>query len=177
MAERVLLLDRLLSHSATDGRGCWVWLKRHDSKGYGRYAIAREGGWKNGTKVVQAHRLAYELMVGPIPEGLTLDHLCKNTACINPAHLEPVTAFENIMRGDGPPARNARKTVCDNGHPYTEENTFWRRQPNGRVWRGCRACKSLWNKDYERRRRAVQGRSDNPETPASAASLDSQETK
>lgn len=109
---------------------CWIWTGTILQKdGYGQF-------W-NGTTRVMAHRFAYELLVGPIPEGLTIDHVkargCVSRACVNPAHMEPVTAVTNVMRGDGPCARNARKTHCKRGHEFTPENT-------GRCSRGGRRC-------------------------------------
>jgi hypothetical protein len=104
--------------------GCWVWNGAPMNTGYGQY--------RNRL----AHRLVYELLVGPIPESLTLDHLCRNRICVNPAHLEPVTFKENVLRGESLPARNARKTHCPQGHPYDEENTYV--SPRG--WRQCRTC-------------------------------------
>lgn len=89
--------------------GCWDWVAL-DPEGYGRWSQRR------GTKM--AHRRIYELLRGPIPKGLTIDHLCRNRACCNPDHLEPVTFLENVMRGHGPAAQNARKTHCPQGHPY-----------------------------------------------------------
>lgn len=65
-----------------------------------------------------AHRVAYELCIGPIPTGLTIDHLCRNTRCVNPKHLEAVTLRENILRGTGPTAHNAAKSACRRGHPF-----------------------------------------------------------
>lgn len=105
---------------------CWQWLGR-TSDGYGHFNVL--GGF------MLAHRFSYEFLVGSIPEGLVLDHLCRNRACVNPAHLEPVTYQTNILRGNGLAAQNAAKTHCPSGHPYDEVNTL---RLNGR--RHCRAC-------------------------------------
>ena len=82
------------------------------------------------------HRAIYEKFVGPIPDGLTIDHLCRNRLCVNPAHLEPVTLAANVLRGESLPAKNARKTHCPKGHPYDETNTHITKQG----WRICKAC-------------------------------------
>lgn len=122
--------------------GCWLWLAADNGAGYGMFYV-RSSGIRRG---ILAHRLAYELLVGPIPDGLQLDHLCRNTICVNPAHLEPVTPRENCRRGVSPTAINGRKTLCVHGHEFTPENTYV--YPNGR--RRCRACSK--NDDHKRRR-------------------------
>ena len=111
---------------------CWPWLASRNEGGYGQFRGALGGG--------MAHRFAYEAIVGPIPEGLTLDHLCRNRACVNPAHLEPVTSRVNTLRGDGLAARRARQTHCKRGHEFTPENGYVYTDPKGRERRICRAC-------------------------------------
>ena len=106
--------------------GCWEWIGCDNSVGYGVFSYKRH--------LVYAHRFSYELQKGLIPSGLTLDHLCRNTRCVNPAHLEAVTRKVNNLRGISPAAKNARKTHCVHGHPFSLENTYIR--PDG----GGRAC-------------------------------------
>ena len=110
--------------------GCWLWT------GY----LSREnrGVVNLKTGKVFAYRLGYELLVGPIPEGLTLDHLCVNPQCVNPDHLEPVPAGVNALRGSGPAATNKRKTHCIRGHELAGDNLYIK--PNGR--RRCRRCEA-----------------------------------
>jgi len=114
-----------------NGTPCWIWL---GSTFLGRRGKTRYGQfWK--VRLVSAHRVSYELCVGAIPTGLTLDHLCRNTLCVNPSHLEPVSMRENILRGDGITAKHARAKVCSKGHPYEGYNLIVRYG-----WRYCRTC-------------------------------------
>jgi len=118
-------------------KGCWEWTASCTKKGYGQFHV---GSKKNKTnKMVSAHRYAYEHLVGPIPDGLQTDHLCRNHPCVNPDHLEPVTNSVNARRGltgiNGV-LREGSKKHCPQGHPYDEENTG--RKANG--WRYCRTC-------------------------------------
>lgn len=119
---------------------CWPWRGSVDRKGYGRLRV--DG------RTALAHRIGYELCVGPIPEGLTLDHLCRNRGCVNPAHLEPVTHRENCLRAvSGPIIENAAKTHCKHGHAFTLENTYV--GPNGS--RICRTCQDRRRREYQER--------------------------
>lgn len=122
---------------------CWLWTGARDWNGYGQTAI--------GHVNLRAHRVAYELERGPIPDGLTLDHLCRNPPCVNPSHLEPVTSGENTMRGDTPASVNAAKTHCPSGHPLSGDNLF---SVSGRRNRRCRECHRIQTREGLRRLRA-----------------------
>ena len=125
----------LLSRVAP-GPNCWEWLGRRDHKGYGKFQRR------------MAHRAVYEATIGEIPDGLQLDHLCRNRGCVNPAHLEPVTSAENTRRGVGIPAINAAKLACARGHLFTPENTY----TDDRRRRDCRACHVRRQTEYRARR-------------------------
>lgn len=119
---------------------CWLWTAAIANTGYGVTTYER--------KYALAHRVSYILSRGPIPEGLQLDHLCRVRACVNPAHLEPVTIRENLMRGHTLAAENAAKTHCKRGHEFNEANTYV--QSDGKN-RGCRACM----KEHQRKWSAI----------------------
>jgi hypothetical protein len=121
---------------------CWEWTA---SKRYG-YGQFRVGG--GGSANLGAHVVAYIWLIGPVPAGLVLDHLCRNRACVNPEHLEIVTAEENSTRGKV--SRAAEIPNCPNGHPWSE-NTLM--PTNG--WRMCKACNYPRSKEYNRRRRLL----------------------
>jgi len=118
---------------------CWIW-QGANKDGYGQLRMGGRTG-----RLVQAHCFAYETFIAPISEGLTVDHLCRTPACVNPLHLEPVTNRVNILRGIGPTAENARKTHCKRGHEFSAENTYVRKG-----MRNCIACRRLFWKTYIR---------------------------
>lgn len=136
------IFDRLIpAHGC-----CIVWIGGKNEKGYGR------ANWGGVSRVV--HRIVYEHFRGPIPEGLELDHLCKNRACCNPDHLEPVTHQENCRRGDaGKLLREKHRAIthCPRGHPYSQENTYIKPSGVGRVCRLCR-CESMRRLKARRRK-------------------------
>lgn len=118
-----------VSDHRPDLGACWIWTAAHYWDGYGAFAA-------NGVQG-RAHRFAYELLVGPIPDGLQIDHLCRVRLCVNPSHMEPVTLGENVMRGVGFAPVNAAKTHCIHGHAFTPENTYVARKTG---WRHCKTC-------------------------------------
>jgi hypothetical protein len=127
---------------------CWLWRGAFNTGGYGVLKMDK--------RMRIAHRVSWELLVGPIPDGLTIDHLCKVRACINPAHLEPVTSGENALRGDGPCAQNARLEFCIRGHPFTK--TYVRK---GHAKRACRICINASAKARRTKKWIVTSKSDN----------------
>lgn len=124
-------LDELLTHARPEG-DCLIWTLAVNDRGYG---VVRRGGRQH-----KAHRLIYELAVGPIPDGLVPDHTCRRRACVNWRHIELVTVTENNLRGEGACARNAAKDRCSNGHAFTDDNTYFHHRKNGSLRRQCRAC-------------------------------------
>lgn len=150
------LLDRALDkiEFPSEPNGCWLWTGatagRDDDHAYGRIWSGLRS--ENGHPLaIQAHRAVYELAVGPIADGLQIDHLCRNPRCVNPDHLEPVTYEENQRRGNSPMAQQARQTHCKRGHPLDDENTYH--------WKGTRRCRRC-NADQaasirKRRREAI----------------------
>lgn len=135
------LVERFHAKYEIDENGCWIWQSKTRPDGYGVIWAGIEEG-----REVRAHRLSYEIHHGPIPEGLTVDHVCRVRACVNPEHLRLLTREDNVMVGIGPAAENARKTICKRGHLLTDDNVYVTRSG----YRNCRECHRL----YERVRRA-----------------------
>jgi hypothetical protein len=138
-------MEKRFTQKFERSEGCWLWRGAIDRGGYGVFSI---GSRTDGSrKMVKAHRVAYELLAGPIPAGLELDHKCRNRSCVNPDHLEPVTGPENTRRGEGISVKNARKTHCKAGHAFDELNTSFTKQKH----RVCLACQRIAVKSYKQR--------------------------
>jgi hypothetical protein len=135
--------------SKVDQKGeCWAWKGAKGFDGYGHFWLGMEEHRKTGHFLIQAHRYAFLLIRGSIPDNLTLDHLCRNRSCVNPKHLEPVTQRENVMRGEGLTAIQSKQTLCHKGHQFNDENTY--------IWHGmrhCRACGRERQAAYKLRKR------------------------
>lgn len=123
-----VLPARIANKLTVDDADCWLWTGALNGHGYGVIKTNKER---------RVHRFVYETLVGPVPEGLELDHLCRVRRCCNPTHLEPVTHAENVLRGVSPMAQQARQTHCIRGHEFTPENTYLRPDRFGRQ---CRTC-------------------------------------
>lgn len=137
-------LEKILKMGKKSG-DCIIWTGGLNTRGYGVVHY--------NDKSKLAHRLIYEEIVGKIPQGLVLDHLCRNRACINPSHLEIVTNKENILRGVGIAAVNSKKTHCINGHELKGSNL---RIKKGRIGRICRKCNAAYfNKWYRKSSKTV----------------------
>lgn len=139
--------DKVKRNSGTYGKSndypteCWVWIAAKTSDGYGRFRL--------GNTHVMAHRFAYETEVGTILPGQTMDHLCRNRACVRPEHLEPVSMRENLLRGDTFQAKNAAKTHCKYGHEFSAKNTAYNKV-GGRICILCRRAR--WKRYYASRK-------------------------
>jgi hypothetical protein len=138
-------VDRFREKYRVAVSGCWIWEGAKNRTGYGQIALGtKEGGDK---RRVLAHRFAYEMLRGPIPEGLSLDHLCRTPACVNPAHLEPVTHAENMRRSRG----FRRKTHCAQGHALTPDNLVPRAGKEGQF--RCKTCLDVARRESAERNR------------------------
>jgi hypothetical protein len=136
------LPERLAEKIDFDG-DCWMWIAATTSEGYGTVRLS------NPRRMRDAHRVVYESLIGPVPVGLELDHLCRVRHCVNPDHLEPVTHQENVRRGRSPAAAHMTKTHCPQGHPYDETNTY---RPPGTNQRTCRQCRNAASQRYKQRK-------------------------
>lgn len=123
------VIERILEKvEIRESGGCWLWTRSTDEYGYGRIATSK------GHAPRKAYRVLYEQIIGAVPKGLELDHLCRNRLCVNPYHLEPVSHHENMLRG-----AQRLKTHCPSGHSYNEANTYWHR-----THRLCRICRDQY---------------------------------
>lgn len=147
----IFALNRLLRRCVPAEGGCIVWEGCVNSRGYGVISL-------DGARVL-THRLSYEAHIGPIPDGLQIDHLCRNKRCVNPAHLEPVTGLENQRRAA------ASKTHCPRNHPLAGSNLILKKRPNGSFIRNCRTC----NNAQQRARAFFRNNLDRPATRAEVA--------
>lgn len=136
MPKKIAAIDRFRSYVSEED-GCLVFLGALNWGGYGKF-------WLEG-KTIAAHKYAYEQAYGPIPDGLTIDHLCRTRHCVKPEHLEAVTIQVNLSRAVNRPEK---RTHCPSGHEYTPENTYWV-TGKGRTYRSCKECS---HQKYEKRK-------------------------
>lgn len=133
------LVRRIYPKIVEQPSGCWDWQGcKHPRTGHGKFGYNALGR----TVTHYVHKWVWEYLVDPVPDGLVIDHLCRNTKCCNPAHLEPVTPLVNTLRGEAPSALNARKEKCHRGHLYTPEDTY-RIAKQRRSVRVCATCSAL----------------------------------
>lgn len=139
-----LEIDRFWQFVEEADNGCWEWVGCVKSSGYGIFSLGRRG------TAFRAHRVAWSILRGRLSDAQTLDHLCRNRRCVNPAHLDPVSNKENILRGESFSAKNARKTHCQRGHEFTPENIS--------EYRGKRRCRACYQMRLVRDRKRVRPR-------------------
>jgi hypothetical protein len=139
------LAERLLRRVTPGANGCWIWTGYTDGNGRWQYGRLRTG---RRTRTF-AHRVSYETFVAPIPEGMFIDHLCRTTRCVNPDHLEPVTARENLARSPVLKGAPAMRGICRNGHEQTPENTYYTPRSGSR----CKPCTKATNAAWRRRQK------------------------
>lgn len=123
----MVIAEQLFWPKVAKSDGCWEWLASKNEAGYGRIGTNSRGSF-------YAHRISYELRKGAIPPGFVVDHLCRNTSCVNPAHLEAVPQRVNVIRG-----YRCVATHCKYGHEFTQENSYHR--PDNPVKRECLTCR------------------------------------
>lgn len=150
-AARARAAERIRKHAVPGPDGCVVWIGRLDRYGYGAFRVSQGGTCRE----IGAHRAAWLALRGDIPDGLVIDHLCRNRACVNLDHLELVTGAENTRRSPlvGRAAGDAQsgKTECVNGHPFTEENTHLYVSRDGYAHRICIACRRQRAREHKQR--------------------------
>jgi hypothetical protein len=146
VAKPKCVVERLVAHAKSEDE-CWGWPGSDSGNGYGRISV-------NG-KTRATHIVMWELYHGElVPEGMVLDHKCRNRLCYNPSHLRPIPGVENTLIGEGPTAKNARKTHCKRGHELAGDNLITRER-NGRQHRECKACRDFRAKQRPPRRRPL----------------------
>lgn len=150
-------LDRLEQSFTVTDDGCWEWQRVLDREGY---AVFKVKSMKQGQVLLSAHRLAWSVRNRQqIPDGLTIDHLCRNRACINPDHLEPCEIWENTQRGTSPSVINQAKTHCIRGHELSGDNVYESPGRRGRPHRQCVTCRDEFAKERRRAELTVMKRS------------------
>lgn len=129
-----------------DEQACWLWLGHKNILGYGK--LSYKG------KIKQAHRVIFEIIGQPIKYNLVVDHMCKNTSCVNPSHLREVTFKQNIFENSNSPAYTRKvSTHCERGHKWTDDNIYWAKGKNGVIYRHCRKCTLSRQAKYREQKR------------------------
>lgn len=147
--------ERIIASTLATSDGCWVWQRKVDHGGYGQARFTDAGGRKRD---VGAHRFSWAAFRGPIPPGLQIDHVCRNTLCVNPDHLEPVSSKENVRRGKAALGRwgrqrDSHRTTCNHGHPLNDDNVLYYARADGYVVRICKPCRARSSREWKARRR------------------------